>query len=337
MSISLLKVLSSRGNITLDEYYKIFDYFYPSKDEEIEDRKKLQHRLLYYLVALGHCEFDYEAGKVYVCKPTLAVLPGTGSLRTILCGARDDEIINKLHKFQKAHGKEVEINFVSQKRDGIELPNVIKIKTIYRDTLLELKESIGADFQAEIPTSWLLINSSADMKEYESTLKKEPLVDLNWPVTFFNTKKLCFQRLKPKDTYILLKEYINPITRRRKYYIDIGNESISVDLDWGRYYLFSKLRKRVLLYDEKKQALGVPCYVPLPKILSRAMTLCSGISPVKAEIRHQEESLNGILIYIYSGVDKQIAQLLAKKIDQTILEYSFKNDEIGGINDDRPN
>jgi hypothetical protein len=336
MNLTLFKVLSLRGTVTLNEYYKIFNYFYSEGNDNV-DRKILQHRLLYYLEALGHCEFDNDGRKIYVCKPTLATLPGTGSVRLALCGARDDEILGRLTKFSKLHSTDIDIDFIMQKREGLILPEVIKIKSYNYSVINDLRELIGADMQREVPTSWLIINTSNDIKHYESYLKKTPLVNLNWPVRFFNTDKMYFQRNKAGLQQVDLKEYTNPITNKRKYYLDIANQSMQVELDWGKYYLFNKLKKNILFYDEKKQVLGIPCNATLPKLLSRAITLCSGTSPIKATIENYNKFMNGVLVYAYSGVDRQIVEVLGKKVGQNIIEYSFKNDDIGGINDDRSN
>lgn len=337
MSFDLLNVLSSRGCITLKEYFRIFDYFYQNIGDNSIDRKKLQYRILFYLESLGHCEFDNEENKVYICNTALAVLPGSGSIRAVLCGARDENIINKLYNFQEKYSNNIDIEFIDQVRDCLELPEVIKIKTFYEDIILKLSKYINAEIQVQVPTSWLILNASCDIKEYEFTLKKEPLINLNWTVKFFNIDDMYFQINKPKHCLAVLKEYINPFTNKKKYYIDIEDKSYKVDVDWGRYYLYYKLKKNILFYDEKKQALGVPCFIPLPKLLSKALTLCSGILPLRAEINYNKEKLNNISVYVYTGVENQVVQLLENKLGQKIIKYTFKNDEIGGINCARSN
>ena len=92
----------------------------------------------------------------------------------------------------------------------------------------------------------------------------------------------------------------------------------------GRYLILKYTDTNVLLYDEKARILAVPSYVPLPRLLARAVAMCSGRLSQKAMIKKNISKTEKEISYeMYLGVTNKIADLVAKKVGQQLSAHSF--------------
>jgi hypothetical protein len=97
-----------------------------------------------------------------------------------------------------------------------------------------------------------------------------------------------------------------------------------VDRDWGRYLILKEARRNVLAYDARHFLLAVPVSAPLPRLLARACTLCSGYAPRNALASGQAVTLPAPCSYeVYSAVPPDIATTVAAKVSQKLVPVSL--------------
>ena len=150
--------------------------------------------------------------------------------------------------------------------------------------------------------------------------------NINWEKMFFDPVRIRFSRYgeiyKDKPTLV---SCINPRDQQyTHFYWNDGLGSI-VDRDWGRYLIFQDTRKNVLVFDPEKQQLGVPAPCPLPLLLTRAVTLCSGKTPSQISYfyPHDGDQKDVIPLNIYDDVPAEIAVRIAEKVGQELIPDKF--------------
>ena len=73
------------------------------------------------------------------------------------------------------------------------------------------------------------------------------------------------------------------------------------------------MQKNVLRYDPDKAIIAIPAGASLPKLLERALTLCSGYIPKYKKLPKSE-----IVFKVFRDVPDLIANKLAEKLCQTL-------------------
>ena len=78
----------------------------------------------------------------------------------------------------------------------------------------------------------------------------------------------------------------------------------------------------------------VPLYVPLPRLLARAITMCTGMAPMIARTDEKTGAIPADYpIHIYSGVPPVIAELIARKLGQETVKVNLGNKRSGVLYD----
>ncbi len=328
MRLDLLDVISTRGEISFEEFRKIINELYLKDADDNISLKEYSIQLLYYLDALGHCEFDFESRKVFACQPILALIPGMGSLNAVLAGARGSQMMKKIKGIEEKYKDCLSIHIIKQEREGIILPDAVIFETLDELVFNEVACILGVQYAGKIPVAWVIANGSCDIGESFDRAEEYKGNKLNWTCRRFNSNKLSFQKYVSEDILPQLFEYTNPVSQK-KVYLYVGDDNMKkVERDWGRYYLLNKFDKHVLVYDSRKHVLAVPGYVPLPKLLARALTLCSGLASYKQTLTCDIHHLHKVLpVDIYKGVTVSMANLIASKVGQNLNIFTANFDE----------
>lgn len=328
MSLTLMDVISARGYISIEEFRKVVNELYLKDKYEEVDIKEYSMQLLYYLDALGHCEFDFENRKVYICEPSMALLPGIGCLHAVLAGARDNQMIIKIREIKEKYEDDLSVHVIQQERDGVILPDVVIFEALDESILSNTASKLGIKYLSQIPIAWIIANGSCNLNEYRAQTEEYASAKLNWICRKFNPTRLHFQKDDERDNLPQLLEYTNIINQKKIYlYADTKNIR-RVERDWGRYYILNTLGKNILLYDQKRQLLAVPSYVPLPKLLTRALTLCSGVAAREIRLNQNIYNLyNGLKLDLYMGINTLMAELIACKVGQKLNIFNFDYEE----------
>ncbi|MEA3437854.1 MAG: hypothetical protein U9R43_15415, partial [Thermodesulfobacteriota bacterium] len=137
MSEQLIYALSSIGQVSFDQFNEIFKKLYlpgNSYDEELPDIN-VRSLSLRVLESLGYCEIDYDKRKIYMCPPSLVLLPSSALPHALLTGARTPGFIEKIKRVTSGRREMAVYNRTSQKNQTINLPDSVSIETTDTDTL----------------------------------------------------------------------------------------------------------------------------------------------------------------------------------------------------------
>jgi hypothetical protein len=309
VSDRLLEVISTRGKMSLDDFDIAFDHLVPLADSE--DRVFARRSTLSALEALGHCEIDWNRRLLFACRPILARLPVAGCPRIVLAGARVTQTVMALKNYAKAHQEIADFSCTSQVRG---LPDVITLEVADELTLAQCATVCNLPLSGKLPVAWTLANVSGCLADYKSTLAWKPDASLNWRRRIFDPTAPFFRREDdPKAAPILshsarLTEHTNPVTQQRDWRWTKDGSYALVARDWGRWLALAAANVRVLLYDTHRQRLAVPSSTPLPRLLARGATLCSGRASYTDDLLRQN---------VYDSVPPALASLIAHKCGQS--------------------
>ena len=328
MSNQLIYAMSTKGSLKIDEFNEIFTMVYSLSsigDEVIADIN-MRLQVIRTLDSLGYCEFDFDKRMVYMCKPSLILLPTFGLPKAVLVGARTPALAKKLRRaVEKRQDKALLVSLV-QGRTNINIPPLPCIEAIDIDILKEIATETAISCDVEEPIAWRLANFSSSLDEIKRSLLFEERVEPNWKQRVFMSHRLMFlSESKEMKTDNILVEYRNPVDKQLMHWFWNGTCAAEVERDWGRYLALASIDLNVLLYDEKLYKLIVPVTVPLPCLIARSIVLCEGKVPViaKTGLKKLGSIPPGHPVHIYSGVTPAIAELISKKLGQEITFASF--------------
>jgi hypothetical protein len=194
--------------------------------------------------------------------------------------------------------------------NGFVQPTNVLVESDSLEDLERFAEESGLPFP-KTPPAISVLNFASDLEE---VIRNDLWIHANAPIAHqsFDIERLRFVRQEETHNHIKL------IRTGGKFgtmtYLLDGSRLLEIDADWGRYALLSKAKRNVLTYYRKDFALAVPASVPLPRILERAVALCTGLPGI---IREMNGSTNRMIVY--KGISKDFAGGIAKKIQQELL------------------
>jgi len=325
----LLYAISTRGKMSFsnysDAFASIFSQVYKTFPEDISFTQ-LKFQTLRLLDALGHCDFDYGKRYVYACQPLFVLMPSFGLPRFLLTGARNEELLSRIKKFANENRDSVRRYTIPQRIEHSLLPPAIYFEAVTKDMVEKAASKVGVGIKIDEPAAWHLINFSCDICEIERiasfALRQEP----DWPKRTFSTAGLVFSRYPSIQDEIRLVEYTNPVDQQSLHFLWQGNHAAEVNRDWGRFLVLNKQAKNIILYDTKRFMLAVPTTVPLPRLISRALTLCTGLAPLDRIIpgRPTETIPENCHFNIYQSVVPSIAEVVSMKLGQALTKYGIE-------------
>jgi hypothetical protein len=319
---SLLNVISAKGEISWAEYKKLYDDLYSalilSNDLGEANVNFKRSQTARALDALGHCdlEFSKDAQRVLAAPPFLGRLPEAGLPKATLVGSRLPRTVIRLKELVKKWRGRLRVKLDKQPDDYVLAPLRVVVETDHVKDLSDLAESMGVKFENE-PAAWSVINFSSSLSEYMATLSWLRRRDLNWPRSDFNLDTLVYGRAQRQNGDMRLSRYVDPTRNVDLYLLWKGDECAEVDRDWGRYAALQLAGVNVVRYSFEQFEFTMPSSVPLPKLIARSLTLCSGLLPVVPSTSESTPDLR-YSTSVYSGIPPAIAELAAAKIGQTI-------------------
>lgn len=309
MNDSLLEVISTRGNMSVAEFDTAYDRLaLQTTDESLSFARR---RTLSALDALGHCETDWGRQRLFACSPFLARLPTAGCPRVVLAGARVTQTVIQVKNYAKTHPDVADFSIEIQPQG---LPDIVTLEAADESTLAECANICHVPLSGHLPVAWTLTNASGQLANYEDTFAWKPDAPLNWRLRIFDPYSRLFRRADdPRVAELLsseprLTEHTHPATQQCDYRWTNDGFYALVTRDWGRWLSLYAARESAILYDARRQRLAVPSSVPLPRLLARAATLCSGRAP------HADTHVNQ---RVYDSVSITLAELIARKCGQS--------------------
>ena len=319
----LLYSLSAWRETTWASFKKCFDevhrrHVVTSIREEQETATYYRWRALRLLSSLGHVDVRIEGQgmgiAISVAPPALAVLPGFGLPRAVLCGARSTSTSSDLRR--AAAGVEgAAITTHSQASLSPYAPARVEVKADSDERIRATAGSMGIPYLDQ-PPARSMAHASASLDEYCRNLSWSEDEDLNWQREDFNVRGLKFQAAGETPPGARLSRYQDPITTIWRYRLWRDSQFAELEPDWGRYAILSACSIRNLQYDPVKRDVLVPLATPLPALLARALGLCSGYAPRVG--RRSGEADPGIRIRceVYRDVPPSIFRMVAEKAGQ---------------------
>lgn len=318
----ILFAISSRGRLPWHAFRSAFDDLYPliARTESgavHEPDRHQRRRAALVLDALAHCEvlFDPQGGHVSVSTALLAALPCAGLPRAVLCGSRSPGTVQDLRAVAAASNGGVRVRAMSQAATMPSAPARIEVEADSDSGLRQFAQALGIPYE-EIPPAWSIIGLSGTVSGYLETLAWSERPELDWPRSDFNPALLQFGPPKARDQRLALSRYLDPIRGQPAYWLWRGTLSATVDPSWGRYVVLSREGRHAYRYEPVTGQLAVPRTVPLPRLLARAATLCSGYAPGAMAARNGEARGGPLGFDVYRAVPPDVYRVLSEKVEQ---------------------
>lgn len=333
MSDNLIYAMSTMGKLNIERFNELFRHVYmpASSSSDTQTDYIPKNQTIRMLDSLGYCEFDFDNRMVYMNNPTLILLPNFGLPKALLVGARSPKIIADIKIAVHDRREKTDLKQVTNSEVNSTIPNTITIQSTTKNVIQEIAEQVGIGYDIASPAAWNLAVVSATIDDITNALKFEEFADLNWDKKTFVKKNLKFTSNSVSETNQQLTKYQNPVTKQWIHWIWNGSKAAKISLDWGRYIVLADTGCNILMYDERLFNLAVPVTVPLPCLLARAAVLCSGKPPILA---NSGTKVFGDIppnhpYHIYTEVPPEIAELIAKKLNQKPVYNSFAIDKKG--------
>lgn len=321
----LLYAISAKRELGWSVFKRTFELLCAAHavDASVTDMGFARYETARGLDALAHVEveIDFDSGtRLYAAPPTLSLLPRAGLPKAILSGARSPNSIDVLGQRIKEIGRNLQIEVREQAGKVKRFPARVSIAAESTEDLASIAKAAGVEFQ-RIPVSWSILNFSASLPDYLSGCNWARTDKLNWDEQQFDVDRVCFTENNGSLQDTQLIRYIHPSRQYPIYYLWKGMEAVRVDPDWGRFAILETARRDILHYDHSVAALFLPVTVPLPKLLARALCLCSGFAP-------RVVSSNGVVgselpstsFRVYGDIPPEFARVVAAKIGQKLIE-----------------
>jgi hypothetical protein len=247
-------------------------------------------------------------------------LPCAGFPQAILAGGRSPKIIHNLLDACKSIGNHVNLEVTEQPGELVLVPTRVAVQVEDVEELEAIANFLRIPF-LDTPSAWSLLHFAASLDDYLATLQWSTSSELTWKRQTFEPSSLQFCSLQETDTDIRLSQYSHPSQNTQIRYLWKDGRCAKIDRDWGRYVVLKALRRNVFVYDQRRFIIAVPVGAKLPRLLERALTLCSGYVATFVEILPFSPEIRGF--NLFRAIPPQIAEVTAAKLGQTLCLQSL--------------
>ncbi len=279
----LLFWLSARRQGTWQQFRAAMEELHSSDDDSTasgnasigEDEFPLHQKLRLDLERLAHVEFfarDCEKGW-RVTPPTLAAHPVPDGVRAVLCGARSPALRERVLEAGEKVGCET--------LDSRGVPVVIRLVVPDTSALAEVAAQAGVHSQFDAPLAILSHLPPCDAPTRGGNQAEFP-VGANCSIHEFDTVTLCWKatdRVRTRAASYGLFRFQLPF-QPRCHFLRWAGRTFKFPHRVALYVLLKHNRRRLLRYDTTTRAFSLPAKCPPPRLLERALVLCSGLPPV---------------------------------------------------------
>ena len=306
----LLLWLSARGGGSWRVFRTAVERLHLAEDlegggGEFEDNDfPLHQQLRLNMERLGHVEFfarECEEGW-RVAPPTLATTRGPNGWIGVLCGARSDRLLEHFTKTTD----HLEVEVISQ----LDAPDVYRIVVSDTEELSKVSEQCGLDFQGDAPLAILSHLPPTDPPSPRSPAAEFPH-GADWVIHEFLPDKLEWRNVSRADAnsartgFFRFKIYF----QRPRHFLRLPGRTYEVPRAAGIYASLRRKRYNVLSYDGGSRSITLPAVCRPPRLLERALVLCSGLPPTF-------DTRNWRLTY--HGIQPEIARFSAELLRQSL-------------------
>lgn len=273
---------------------------------EFEDsRFPLHQQLRLNMERLGHVEFRARGCEDgwRVVPPTLATTHQRSGWIGVLCGARSDRLL-ELFVRTTSH-LQVE---VIPRADG---PDAYRVLASGREELTKLCEQSSLFFQSDAPLAIL-----SYLPPVYPPLRNGPTVEFpqgaDWVIHKFLPDTLGWREMSRPDANSARTGFFRFMIyfQRPRYFLRQSGHIFELPRAVGIYALLRWRRRNVLRYDGNSRSLTLPAACKPPRLLERALVLCSGLPPT---FDARQSRLT------YAQVPEDIARLAAQLLRQDLV------------------
>jgi hypothetical protein len=264
----------------------------------------LHQQLRLNLERLAHVEFFAQGcdDGWRVAPPTLASQDITGGYRVLLCGARSQELLERARNAAE--------QFDCESLSPFDAPDVFRFACQDLAQIAGLAARLGINSQHNAPLAILSHLAPCRPPRPHKATSEFP-VGADWTVDQLDPDGLCWHKIDRSKArlfrFAVLRFSIH--FQRRRYYLLWNGESFELPRAIALFVLLRRRRRRVLSYDSSKQILILPAICRPPRVLERAMVLCSGLPPIY-------EAESSTLSYL--DVPLAIARFAAELLGQSL-------------------
>jgi len=337
ISSHLLYVLSSRSNLSWSNFKSVFESLHaPSQFKSSEGENGwgssfALRRTSAALDSLGHACFSFEENRdrVYVAPSVLALLPRAGLPEAVLCGARSPLTHDQLKGACDQLGARLLWQDQTQRAGNAFVPARVSISASSLEILKQVAQQVGIRF-ASSPPAWDLCQVSPSLSATLGAAQLKASTILDWRMKTYNIAALRWEdtnnaQMQRGDLLV----YSHARRQLRRHYWNGGEDPsrplLPIDPDWGRYAALKFHQKHVLVYDERSLNMAVPSGAPLPRLLGRAIALCSGYAPVSLPCQRVTwEHPESREFAVYECVPPQIAQAIGERLGQRLVQKEIR-------------
>lgn len=322
--------LSLKRTLTTEEFFRAFDFFYSKEFPEHQSNSsynltRLKRASLNFYDFIGILDYDYESKNIVLNPPQFIFIPTTQGRKVLLIGARDSALVESIINTAPKYNLQVEVTRQFSSNERLLLTDVITIKAFEQTadnygekSLKELSDELNITFSTGYYPQIALQDFSSNIDDYENTLQETDENDYDWARYIFNPETLDFDKSETLDfdkSFSLVRYKLNEYTYQFKLWKD--NKCYQVDMNWGRFIALKHYKKNVILFDSTSNKVAIPIETPLPRLLSEAIMLLSGLAPDFKEI-------DGKKYRVYENVVGIFTQNLFKsKLDQTAINKTL--------------
>lgn len=325
----LLYTLTAASEMSWTRFKKVYDALMlqranlgGAQEPNAYDRWRLTRAL----DALGHLdiEFSGRGGRLY-CAPTALVrLPIVGPPQAVMCGARGPQTLGQVEEQARFIDRIARVVVSRKDTDPDFAPQRILVEGKSVGSLRQLAHELGIAY-VDPPPARGILEFVASLGEYLEKCSWTPRSELSWVRRDFDPVHIHFRQPGDFNYSLRLSRYEDPIRQTQISFLWCEGVATQVDLDWGRYAALHAARIRALLYDASTYRLGVPSSAPLPRIMARALTLCSGFVPHQIQGRDLGAKASPQQLYdVYASITPCIAGLVASKLGQSLVATPLK-------------
>ncbi len=272
------------------------------RDAEGDGDFPLHQRLRLNLEGLGHVEFFASGceGGWRVAPPTLATHSIPGGTRGVVCGARSPALYARLHRLR------TDLGYETVDSDGA--PTVVRIVAPDADAIARASSQAALHLQIDAPFALLSHLPTCGPPSPTQPATEFPRGN-EWAISEFDAERLEWRRIENRNVqavrFGLLRFLVH--YQRPRYFLRWNGSTFEVPRAIGLYALLRRKRRMVLRYDAAACRLALPAVCRPPRLLERALMLCSGLPPV-----YELATVS----LVYSDVPSDIADLAAKLLCQ---------------------
>lgn len=256
------------------------------------------------LERLAHVEFFASECPTgwRVTPPTLAAHATRNGVRAILCGARSPTLRQSLLKAVQDTGGEA-VN-----HPGV--PLAIRVVADALPVLAEISARTGISLQDDAPLAILSHLPPCDPPSAKQQSSGLP-TGAEWSIHRFDTRELAWHQVERREIQISRAGLYRFSHRfhRNGFFLCWNNGVFQLPRANALYVVLKRARRTVLQHSASAQTLLVPARCRPPRLLERALVLCSGLPPT---YNPADASLT------YSDITPEVATLAAELLRQPL-------------------